>query len=245
MVYSICVNFSVFFNDYKIKYINIYYNMKNVQLFFNNIINNIDKHTNWMLKRNIINIISLLLIIYACFITNNLYSKYLNIFKFGIVKFIICVLILFASSKSPQLAIVLIIVLFTVMMTNYKHTNEFMSSINTTNANSNNNLEISTGDDVYNPMISGCICACNGESCICECKKTDYNVQPEIPQVIPQPPPPRKKYVAPEIKHHNSYVTDKCGKSPYVSDDSPFGKYQTPEEIYNLNLDGDYAPIFS
>jgi hypothetical protein len=123
---------------------------------------NLDNNTMWMQDQTIVNIIVLAIVIYSALFVGKIWPKGMNLFKNPLIKIITFLAIAYISTRNITLAFVATIAIIAVMMTNLKNTQEFMD-------NEIAEDEYSANSQMYNSMMGGCICQCDGVRCSCKC----------------------------------------------------------------------------
>lgn len=129
--------------------------------------NTLDQNMGWLNNPSITNIAILGLVIYSAFFVGKLWPKGMDLFKHPLVKLILFGLIAFIATKNIALATVATIALVTIMMTNLKNTNEFLTIVP---AN-----RMTTDDNVYESIMGRCICRCENDQCQCNCLRRTNN----------------------------------------------------------------------
>jgi len=114
----------------------------------------LDNNMRWLGNDNdMVKLLVVLVAVYAVFFVGKIFPIAMNITRSPFVKLALFIAIALVARHNVPLAFVLTIAIVSVMMTNLKNTNEFM-----------------TADDLpYTPMRRGCICRCNENGCQCIC----------------------------------------------------------------------------
>jgi len=128
----------------------------------NDLKNKIDSATPWLNDKNVVTLIIVALIIFTVFFSKK-WVKLNALLQQPIPKMVSLLVLAYLATRNVPLALVATL---TFMFTlSYKNESE--------------NMENTTGDVVYDSMNEGCMCACDGDNCECNCPN-EYGNQENI-----------------------------------------------------------------
>ena len=120
----------------------------------------LDNSTKWAENGEIVNLVILGLVIYIAFFVGKVYPKGIELLKHPIIKIVAVLYVSHLAQKNVTLALVATVALFTIMLTNYKNTQEFLTQVS---------LNQNADDNVYEAIMGDCVCRCEGTNCVCRC----------------------------------------------------------------------------
>lgn len=164
---------------------------------------NLDKNTEWLENSTVANLVTLGLVVYAALFVGKIFPKGMNLFKHPLVKILSFLAVAYLARKNVALAFVATIAIVTIMMTNLKNTNEFLTHVPS---------RLNTDDNIYEAMLGKCFCSCDGNKCVCRCAEGGEPENINIDDIIAEeeqtriPVAPKQQVVAPSQQLDNLMV---------------------------------------
>ena len=199
----------------------------------------VDNNTKWLDNYVVSTLLTLGLAIYAAMFSDKICGSSANFFNNPYVKIVAFLIIIYLSTRNIVLAFIAMIALFSILIK--------ASMCDLQNKKKNEHFtEITTDDYVYPAMKTGCICACIGGECKCECvagydkDSTEDDVEQE--SVGPETESMINEILVEELE------TKPINLSPFVDKPVKSGtcqRFVTPTKQVDDSMDGydQYAPV--